>query len=617
MQLRFAIPVLAALALFGCSLPTMRSSSSSTSGSATASSSTTTLSVSVDSRTNEGVLVTPNGRIPITAVTSNGSTVVCTDPISVHSLDTGSGTTAAILGNARDGRPAVWIYSGGKIFAPENEKTGKIDPYLSESPDVDGAFGWAFGWSYQETGMVHHLIAGYATNAKGVKFGSYTISPGTTVGVYWRIYSRRAEDHHGRGHHLRWILSPAHVIGTLATTTQSTKTGDNHPWDGHHGDRGSRHANWVLTKLNLLKLFLFQDYSAYLTTVDAKKAILYDKSTDTYTVSGTDENGTPASAAIAPDNTITITESQVSSASLTPTEVSYSGSAATNGGTLAVTVTIANSGSTSVSTSFPVDFYLSTSTTYSPSSDPSAGSITVSQTIAGQSSVSASGTIQLPTLPSSDFGTTGTAATYLYAVVDPNDVTGASTSPSNTSTASTAASLTVMASTSSGTYSMLIETYDPSSPTTNPGPTGAANPGVALYKTAGTGMLKLMTGGQNYYSFMSGGVAYYNGFTADNLQPNTTYYVAVESAVIGGGGPYAIILLPAGSTATLPTLTPLSAPPAGATNTSPIVPMSGSVPPSQISPVPTGAIQLQVGTPVNQYLATSTNYTNWFEFTMP
>lgn len=323
MKLRFGLPlVLGGLALiFGaCSLSNLPAPSAGGSPAASGStSSTTSLSVLTETSRNQGVLVTPGGqRIDIRATTSGGTSVDCTAPMAVvqlssdsNSRNMGGGLSAIIVGETSNHRPGAWIYSSDKFEAPENQQTGAATPYLGESNDYHGFFRGIFGWTYHiqgvantstsvtGTGKLAAIIVGYAENKKGIDFGKFKVAPGTQIGVYWFVYTWPSDRGHKFGHGPRYIISPAQIIGTPVPSGNK----------GYEKDHrfGPVHSSGSI--FGLLRLSLLGTYTSYLTFVD-KDGVSFDPDNNTFAVTGTDQDGNPATATIATDGTITIASNQ-------------------------------------------------------------------------------------------------------------------------------------------------------------------------------------------------------------------------------------------------------------------------------------------------------------------
>ncbi len=132
------------------------------------------------------------------------------------------------------------------------------------------------------------IVTGYAENERGFKRGPLTVEPGTTVGVYWRVWRRSHSSH--------VMVSPARIIGTLDP---------DRPWPPRH--RWPRWMDWhARMRLIDLKLFLRGWYDAYLTMVD-EDATSWDETRQLFVVGGYDQDDQPADAAIDRKGVVAIT----------------------------------------------------------------------------------------------------------------------------------------------------------------------------------------------------------------------------------------------------------------------------------------------------------------------
>ena len=559
--------------LVSCSLGgVLGSPPSASSQPASGSAGTPSLTVTTDSSRNQGVLVTSSGsKIDVSGVADDGTTVNCVDALAVASTSIdpatqkglGGAQQAIIVGTRNDGKPGVWSYSSNKIQTVIDEDSGKATSALPELADVNGEFRGSFGWTYHVVAISPDgkLIAGYAENKRGFTIGKSTIDPGTTIGVYWRV-SR---------HPFRpaFLVSRAHIIGTFDFSSISNK-------------RTHRLASFFVNHaLAQLQLFLLNYLSSYLVMVD-KNGVSYDSKTNDYLVSGTDQNGQPAVAAIDAKGDITISPiQQQATVDLAPSAVAYTGSAVQKGGSLPVTATIQNLQSGSVSVAFSVDFYITLSTTFSPSTDTKLGSATVSG-IGANATTTASATL---TIPSS--GYTGNNA-YIYAVVDAAGVTGDINTSNNISTPATAAVVWVN---SNGTYYVVVATYAGSG-------TGSNTTEVTLYKDNGSGSVTFV--GDNKPLSGYGLLDY----SATGLTSGT--YYALVSSVSGSTGPYAFEVA-TGSTTTVADMTSDST---SNDNTLTLGTLS-----LYAGAAPTNGLPVKVNGAVSWFLAAGDR--DWFTFTLP
>lgn len=199
------------------------------------------------------------------------------------------------------------------------------------------------------------------------------------------------------------------------------------------------------------------------------------------------------------------------SVDLSPGAIACSQQTVPNGGSLTVTLTLANSGSASPSTAFDVDFYFALTSTFSTATDTKIGMATVSSGPAGNSTVSVPASVTIPA------GTLN-QSTYIYANVDPAGTVTESDRTNNVSTVGAAAVVQVY----DASLPILLETYSPD---------GSAAPDtiMALYKN--------VAGSAVYQGKVSndGGPGGFATINAGVLTPGT-YYVVVTD---WNPGPYA------------------------------------------------------------------------------
>jgi hypothetical protein len=247
--------------------------------------------------------VTQNGtRLDISAVEDDGTTAKCTQAAALASFQ-GSGTGSGdvlIIGTRGDGQPGAWTYSAGKVQSVIDEDSGKLTSMLPPSNERDGTFKGRFGWTYQVMGISEDgkIIIGYALNKNGFSWGKFTIDPGTTIGVYWRV-SR---------HPFRpfFLASRAQIIGTLDLSKLPGAGKGRHHW-----------TNMILRRLlGDFKWFLLDYLSSYLIMVD-KNGVHFDSTNNDYLVSGTDQDDDPAIATIDLKGNITITPQTTAGATIT------------------------------------------------------------------------------------------------------------------------------------------------------------------------------------------------------------------------------------------------------------------------------------------------------------
>jgi hypothetical protein len=298
-----------------------------------------TPSIKTDAARNQAVYVDEKGTsIDITAQEPDGTVVPATQGVGLALLsDAGAGARTAgsqdgdqpralVIGMRADGRAGAWVVlKNGTVLPAADDSSGHGTSLLPDCDDRDhGLRGW-FGWKYLVTGISSDglMIVGNATNEKGFRFGMVKIDPGTTVGVYWRVRKISHRPH--------VIIEGARVIGTLDTKP---------PKKGHR-------SRWLdalrLSRLPGLQLFFLNYFSAYLVSADA---VSKDSTGTLYIVTGTDQDGNDATAAIDAFNRIVITPTTppVGQADLKVTSVQVPSTAQTTAATWTLAATVTNSG---------------------------------------------------------------------------------------------------------------------------------------------------------------------------------------------------------------------------------------------------------------------------------
>jgi len=562
-------------------------------------------SLTVDSSANQGVLLTPDGkRVLIQATGSDGSLVKCISPVSIATLKSDSSNKSAekseiVVGKTDKGSAGIWIYtSEGKFKSIEHEGSGHSSSKLPESDDHKGDFRSSFGWTYHVVDMSEDgkIVVGYAENKKGLKLGPLTVDPGTTVGVYWRIWSR-----HHDGHRHLWV-STARIIGTLDTSAFHSKGWGHRSWLGFLFHRA----------LERLKLFLVNYYSDYLTTVEKKlenntKAITFDESNDVYQISGQDQDGQDAIATLGSDGKITIESTTPppppppsTSVDLAPGLMTVSQTELADGGkTVSGTLVLTNVGTAAYSGDIPVDFWVSPSSTFAPSSTNANATTTYTENIGAGAQVTVNYSFTMPTL-----GTSADQAVYIYADVDPTgSTTGDVDLTNNLSTPANAGVLFVYSG--SGGYSLDFVTYNPSTGATGagagtPSTQYSANTVIVLYKANGSGVTPIA------YDNVAA-TDYYGHFTATGLTAGT-YYILVFVIDLGA---YALnVTTP---NIDLKTFSSIANPPPSTANQSPSVSW-GSVQSYSGTP-PSTPYPVAIGNAENWY-GTTSGECDWFTFTL-
>lgn len=561
------------------------SSGTTTSSSSSTSSGSTTLQVVTDTARGQGVLVTEAGaRLDISAVEDDGTTASCSDPVGVALVnDTTSGLsasstkTAIIAGTRKDGTPGAWAYASGKIQGVIDEDSGALTSCLPPTDERDRTLRGPFGWIYHVMGVSEDgkIIIGYAENKKGFSWGSYTIDPGTTVGVYWQV------SHHPRRPFL--MVSRAHVIGVLETGTQPGSK------KGHHW------LNWVYRHwLELLKKFFLNYYTDYLVMVD-KDGVHFDSAMNVYLVSGTDQDDQAAVATIDKQGAITIKETTTqANVDLLPASITTAASSVAQGSSLAVTLTVKNLQSGAVTQSFGVDFYLALSSTFSPGTDSHLGSATVNG-IGGSSSAAVNASLTIPSL-----GADSNQDIYIYAVVDSAGVVTETDTTNNTSTATTAAIVLVYdSSNASRAYKVLLQTYAPTG-------SGSVDTAIGLWRQTSSSTATSIAS----VNSMGAGPGFASlDLSSTPLTPGTYSVVVISWSNYGGYAMSARTPNVAASTFST-SLSSNSQDPYEPDDTPQIYPIT-----SNLTSLPTAPAALPVGSVLNRYSAAGD--WDWFTFTLP
>jgi hypothetical protein len=469
-------------------------------------------SVEMDGSRGMAVFVDSAGeRLDILAVDEDGNLVACAEPSTVVTLPgepaaKGFGRPPVMVAGMRgDGTPGLWIITpDNKVQLALDAETGKILACLPDSDERDGTFRGRFGWVYRVMGVSEdgRLIAGIATHEMGFTRGRWKIEPGTTIGVYWRVWKHASRPF--------WVVSRARIIGTYEQSRL--------PLPGRR--------NWILNnprhfKLLQLKWFMLDYLSAYLVLVE-KDGVHKDPASDAYLVSGTDQDGAAAVATIAADGRITIQPAEPPSdlVDLAPGALTATGPVP-QGGSLPVSVVVRNLQPGPVSAPFAISVYAAAAAVFAPSTDTLLATVQWSGGVAGNSSAVVAASVPVPaSLPAG-------SAFYVYAVLDSAGTVAETDETNNQSSMQNSA--VVLVFDGSGlpqSYAVSIETYPPTG-------TGSTDTVMALYRKDSSAdsasiVLTDLSGGSDYalLDFTAGGLA------------SGTYYVMVYS--FGGrNGPYA------------------------------------------------------------------------------
>jgi hypothetical protein len=185
---------------------------------------------------------------------------------------------AIVTGMRDDGTPGIWeIHSDDTILLPQAEQTSNNTARCIVGGDMgslpDG-IQMRFGWTFKTTAVSADgkIIVGTAENRKGVTIGGVQILAGSTVAVYWRVYSLP---------YSRFlIVSAPRIIGTF------TKPPAPASWN-----LSSRHRSDILVHL---KQYFSGRLDGYLVTATAVRT----EGSGAYSVAGSDDDGLPSLARI-------------------------------------------------------------------------------------------------------------------------------------------------------------------------------------------------------------------------------------------------------------------------------------------------------------------------------
>jgi CARDB len=196
---------------------------------------------------------------------------------------------ALVAGSRNDGSPGVWeIHSDDTIDLPQPEVTdpsgakcivGGNEASLPSSVQIN------LGWGFHVTTVSPdgRMIVGYADNPKGTTVGGVQILPGTTIGVYWRVYSLFGNRF--------CIVSAPHIIGAFVKQPLPAK------WAAHWPGRSALLEQLRQCFAGTLVSYLVSETSVRLDTPQGV-TVAAATSTGTYDVLGTNEDGLPALAQI-------------------------------------------------------------------------------------------------------------------------------------------------------------------------------------------------------------------------------------------------------------------------------------------------------------------------------
>ena len=257
------------------------------------------LSVVIDEERGQAVFINENGeRFDVSAVEYEGAPLIrCVQVESfteVPPMDDPEALQikALVTGTRDDGTLGAWeIHNDNSIHLTPGEDGQARCLDGADSASVLDGMQTRWGWQYNVTGTATDgkvmIIVGYAVHARGFTYGSVQVLPGTSVGVYWKVwrlpYSRFC------------LISPPRIIGNL--------------------EKPNPHSR-ISLRLVQLKLFFFGRLESYLTVVNpspwvgdfpATPAVRYDSLQRVYVVNGIEnQDGVHAFAKIDAYGGITI-----------------------------------------------------------------------------------------------------------------------------------------------------------------------------------------------------------------------------------------------------------------------------------------------------------------------
>jgi hypothetical protein len=292
------------------------------------------LSVVIDQERGQAVFINENGeRFDVSAAEYEGAPLIrCVQVESFSAIPPSDDPEALqikalITGSRNDGLLGAWeVHSDDSIHLTVGEDGQARCLDGSESTSVLDGMQTRWGWQYKVTGSATDgrimIIVGYAVSLQGFAYGSVQVLPGTSVGVYWKVwrlpYSRFC------------LISPPRIIGNL--------------------ERPAPHSG-ISLRLVQLKLFFLGRLESYLTMVNpspavgdfpATPAVRFDSQQRVWVVNGVEnQDGVHAFAKIDANGGITIIPAPPN---LYLSELSASGNAVKSDENLLLTVRIANGG---------------------------------------------------------------------------------------------------------------------------------------------------------------------------------------------------------------------------------------------------------------------------------
>jgi hypothetical protein len=462
----------------------------------------------------QAVFITAAGlRLDIQGAEEDGTLVRCVEALDMSPAapaGVGNGLAALVIGRRDDGRPGLWAVHSDDSIRPLHDNRGLASCLLSEPEDVEFMVPGLFGWVYHAielspAGENGWIVIGYAENSDGFELGRWSVKPGTTVGVYWRVRKHPHKDY--------YFLSPARVIGTF----KPAPYGDKAQAPAGPARNQNRHRQGF--GLGLLKLFFLdwlENYLAMTTGVDYRDGL--------FLVTGPDRNGVPSLAYIDEDDRIVIEpqEPQSGEVDLVPGLLSTEPGPIPDGSQLPLELLILNQGAAALDQPFHLRFFIAPPDGFTGQAvELEEQAVTLGQPLPAGGSLSYQTVITLP----DDLNLSGWY--YLGVRLDSLDEVEESDEGNNSSGPDTAA-LIALSDDEAGPadYALIIQTFPPTGIETG---TYAR---IELYADSGD----LLRTGTVYTSPWVG-----IGSAADPLVLSTgTYYIKVRGLNPGQTGPYGI-----------------------------------------------------------------------------
>lgn len=385
--------------------------------------------IKTDPDRSRGVYITEGGvQIDIKSIeNSSGEIVKCIEVVDFKIFENPSEieVKAVVVGTREDGQPGIWeIHNDDSIHSPLNENTGTRTSLLSESLERQETLRGRHGWSYIVTGISDdgRMAAGYAIHEDGLELGRWIIDPGTTVGVYWRLWNSDGEE--------RFCTGRAKIIGIKDA-----------PYNNRRRFRG---RNRFLRLLSRLRLFFFGWYDTYLTMTES---IDYEEDEDLYLIKGSDQEDVKSIAAIDfRDGVLSILEDDPGEEypDLIISSITVPDTVQTSSDTWELGARVSNIDPATDAGTSTLKYYLSTDSVFDTSVDTLIGSKTIGPIAAGS---------YADDIWSSAYSISAEGSWYIFAVADADSEVTESDEENNTAGGSVLIS--------SDSDRIVIETFSP------------------------------------------------------------------------------------------------------------------------------------------------------------